>query len=176
MSRSATFTYKGKSVKPQQVAEELGVQYVLEGSVQKSSDQLRVTAQLIDALSGHHLWSEIYNREMNNFFDLQDEITKKIMVSLQMELTGGEEIRLSAKSTDNPEAWKHFIKGTELTENYVQEDNLKAREHLEMALKIDPGYVAALSALSNTHIVDANLGWSDSPPKSYDLNFARNCL
>ncbi|MBW2481501.1 MAG: adenylate/guanylate cyclase domain-containing protein, partial [Deltaproteobacteria bacterium] len=101
IARNSTFTYKARAVKVQDVAEDLGVRYVLEGSVQKSGDRLRVTAQLIDALTGHHLWSEKYDRKMGELFDIQDEITQKIVVSLQVELTSGEQARVFAKSTDN---------------------------------------------------------------------------
>jgi adenylate cyclase len=163
MARNSTFTYKGKPVKVQQVAEDLGVQYILEGSIQKSEDQLRVTAQLIDALSGHHLWSDVYDREMKNLFELQDEITKKIMVSLQVELTSfGEDLRLAAKSTDNLEAWKHYIKGSELYLNYSPEDNTKAREHFEAALALDPSFTVVLARLALTHLLDGSRGWRDS--------------
>ncbi len=171
MARNATFTYKGTAVKPQQVAEDLGVQYILEGSIQKSGNQLRVTAQLIDALSGHHLWSEVYDREMRNLFGLQDEITKKIMVSLQVVLSGSEDARVFSKSTDNLEAWKYFIKGKELFENFIEQDNTKAREHFKTALELDPQYVTAMSHLGFTHLFDSLLGWSDSPSDSIDRAF-----
>jgi TolB-like protein len=94
IARNSTFTYKGKPVKVQQVSEELGVQYVLEGSVQRSGDQIRVTAQLIDATTGHHLWAERYDRELKDIFALQDEITLKILTALQVKLTEGEQARL----------------------------------------------------------------------------------
>jgi len=171
MARNSTFAYKGTPVTIRQVAEDLGVQYVLEGSVQKSGDQLRVTAQFIDALSGHHLWSEVYDREMKNLFELQDEITKKIVVSLQVELGGGEDTRISAKSTDNLEAWKHYIKGVELLFKFIKEDNVKAREHLEAAIEFDPDFVAALSVLAITHFWDMLMEWSDSPSNSLNRAF-----
>ena len=90
IARNSTFTYKGKPVKVQQVAEELGVRYVLEGSVQRSGEQLRMTAQLIDATTGRHLWSERYDREVQEIFALQDEITKQIVAALEVQLTAGE--------------------------------------------------------------------------------------
>jgi adenylate cyclase len=167
IARNTTFTYKGKSVDIKQVAEDLGVQYVLEGSVQKSGDRLRVAAQFIDALSGHHLWSEVYNRKMKELFDMQDEITKKIVASLQVELGGGEDARLLARSTDSLEAWKHLIKGRELSEKLTKEDNAKAREHFKAALKLDPEYVPAIVGLSITHARDAPLRFSDSPDFSW---------
>lgn len=167
IARNSTFTYKGKPVKIQQVAEDLGVQYVLEGSIQKSRDRLRVTVQLIDALSGNHLWSEKYDREMIDLFDLQDEITKKIVISLQVELTVGEDIRVIWKSTENLEAWKHQVKGSELLWRFNREANAKAREHFKAALDICPEDVNALSSLAFTHHNDAALLWTDSPIISF---------
>ncbi len=171
MSRSATFMYKGKSVKPQQVAEDLGIKYVLEGSFMTSGDRLRVTAQLIDALGGYYLWSEVYNRETNDLFELQDEITKKIAVSINVELYGREAIRVFSKSTENLEAWKNFIKGGELTLKENPEDNTKAREYFKAALKLDPEYVGAMTGLAVTHLIDIGKGWSASPLTSMNRAF-----
>ncbi|UCE52777.1 MAG: tetratricopeptide repeat protein [Desulfobacterales bacterium] len=167
IARNSTFIYKARSVRVQQVAEELGVRYVLEGSVQRSSDRLRVTAQLIDALMGHHLWSEKYDRKMGDLFDLQDDITKKIVVSLQVELTSGEQARVFAKYTDNLDAWSYGVKGNYLLDKFNKEDNIKARELLEAAIKIDPGYVSAIVWLGATHTVDGGYGWSESPVDSF---------
>jgi adenylate cyclase len=169
IARNSTFTYKGKPVKVQQVAEELGVQYVLEGSIQKSGDRLRVTAQLIDAQTGHHLWSDVYDREMRELFDLQDEITKKIVVSIGVELTAGEDDRVFAKSTDNLQAWKKYIKGRELAEKMNKEANTKAREYFEAALEIDPEFVSAWIALAGTHWADSR--WGDTPSMSVKQAF-----
>ena len=91
IARNSTFTYKGKPVKVKQVSEELGVRYVLEGSVQRSGDRVRITAQLIDALTGHHLWAERYDRDLKDLFALQDEITMKILTAMQVKLTEGEQ-------------------------------------------------------------------------------------
>ena len=167
IARNSTFTYKARAVKVQDVAEDLGVRYVLEGSVQKSGDRLRVTAQLIDALTGHHLWSEKYDRKMGELFDIQDEITQKIVVSLQVELTSGEQARVFAKSTDNLDAWCYGVKGNYLLDKFNREDNLKARELLEAAIKLDPGHASAIVWLGATHTVDAAYGWSKSPAESF---------
>ena len=169
ISRNSTFTYKGKPVKVRQVAEEMGVRYVLEGSVQKSGDQLRVIAQLIDAINGHHLWSEKYDRKMRDLFDLQDEITKKIVVSLQVEIGRGVGARLRAKSTDNFEAWAKVSKGRELYMKSNKEDNIRARALFETASKLDPGYTEAWKWLAGTHQMDARRGWSDSRAASLKL-------
>jgi adenylate cyclase len=167
IARNSTFAYKGRSVKVQQIAEDLGVHYVLEGSVQKSGERLRVTAQLIDALNGYHLWSDKYDRKMVELFELQDEITKKIVVSLQVELTHGEQARAYAKTTDNLEAWSCGVKGNCLLDRFNREDNVKARELLETAIKLDPGYVLAYVWLGATHTAAAAYGWSASPADSF---------
>jgi TolB-like protein len=104
IASDSTSTYKGKPVKIQRVSEELGVRYVLEGSAQRSGNRVRVTVQLIDATTGHYLWSEKYDREVHDIFALQDEITHKIIVELQVKLTEGEQARVSQKSTTNLEA------------------------------------------------------------------------
>jgi len=101
IARNSTFTYKGKPVKVQQVSEELGVRYVLEGSVKKSGDKIRITAQLVDALNGHHLWAKRYDRNLDDIFAVQDEITKKIITAMQVKLTEGEQARAAARGTDN---------------------------------------------------------------------------
>jgi adenylate cyclase len=169
IASNSTFTYKGKPIKVQQVAEELGVQYVLEGSVQKSGDRLRVTAQLIDALTGHHLWSEKYDRKMEDLFDLQDEITKKIVVSLQVELTRGEEALVDAKDTDNLEAWGKVTKGYNYFIKATKEDNERARQLFEEAVKLDPKYATAWAMMGWSYGLDLWLGWSESPPDSLKL-------
>ena len=116
IASNSTFTYKGKPVKVQQVSEELGVRYVLEGSTQKIGNRVRITAQLIDATTGHHLWSEKYDRDMKDLFALQDEITHKIIIELQVKLTEGEQARVSHKSTSNLEAWSYAVRGLKLFE------------------------------------------------------------
>jgi TolB-like protein len=104
IARNSTFTYKGKPVKVQQVAEDLGVRYVLEGSVKKGGDKIRITAQLIDALSGHHLWAKRYDRSLEDIFAVQDEITKEIITAMQVKLTEGEQIRVAARGTNSLDA------------------------------------------------------------------------
>jgi TolB-like protein/Flp pilus assembly protein TadD len=174
IARNSAFAYKGKAVKIQQVAEELGVQYVLEGSVQKSGDRLRVMAQLIDALSGHHLWSEKYDRKMRELFDLQDEITKKIVVSLEVELGLGERARVYAKSTNNLEAWSYVIKSFNLFFKANKEDSAKGKELLENAVRLDPEYSVAWAWLYLFHDRDARKGWSEYPVDSRKR--AKECL
>jgi len=161
IASNSTFTYKGKPVKVQQVSEQLGVRYVVEGSAQKIKDRVRITAQLIDATTGHHLWSEKYDRDMKDLFALQDEITHKIIVELQVKLTEGEQVRLSHKSTTNLEAWSYAVRGLKLFERVSKENNAKAMELFERAVELDPGYVWAWVRLAWTHRVASR--WSRSP-------------
>jgi adenylate cyclase len=167
IARDSAFTYKGKPVKVHRVSEELGVRYVLKGGIQKSGDRLRATAQLIDAITGRHMWSEKYDRKMRDLFDLQDEITKKIVVSLQVELIEGEGARLKYRTTDNLQAWAYAVKGHSLFLHLTKEDNIKARELLERAVDLDPEYAWAWTALAWTYYVDSWVGWTKSRTKSF---------
>lgn len=115
IARNSTFTYKGKPVKVQQVAEELGVQYVLEGSVRRAGEQIRITAQLTDALSGHHIWAERYDRSPKDIFIIQDEITTHIITALQVKLTEGEQARAYSKGTKNLDAYMKVVETRYLT-------------------------------------------------------------
>jgi TolB-like protein/class 3 adenylate cyclase len=136
IARNSTFVYKGKPVKVGQVGEELGVKYVLEGSVQKSGDRVRITAQLIDTTKGHHLWAEHYDRNLSDIFALQDEIAKKVITALQVELTEGEKARLWAKGTENKEAWLKFLKGFEHYRQRNPDDLILARQFFEEAIAL----------------------------------------
>ena len=169
IARNSVFTYKGKPVKVKQVSEELGVKYVLEGSIQKAGDQLRVNAQLIDALKGHHLWAERYDRELKDLFALQDEITMKVLTAMEVKLTRGESARFYR--TDSFEAWGYFVKGYSLFERYTPEDNAKARKLFEHALKIDPNYASAMAWLGWTHFIEVRFGWSETPGDSIKRAF-----
>jgi len=168
IARTSTSTYKGKSVKIQQVSEELGVRYVLEGSVQKAGDRIRVTAQLIDAISGHHLWADRYDREIEDFFDLIDEIAKKVAIELQVKLTEGDIARISHK-TENFEAWAYVTTAYSLLKQASKENVAKGRELCEKALKLDPEYGFAWGVLGAAHNIDTIYGWSESRDKSFKL-------
>jgi adenylate cyclase len=165
IASNSTFTYKGKPVKVQQVSEELGVRYVLEGSTQKIGNRLRITAQLIDATTGHHLWSEKYDRDMEDLFALQDEIAHKIIVELQVKLTEGEQARVSQKTTTNLEAWSCAVRGLKLFQRTSKENTAKAMKLFERAVKLDPNYVWAWVRLAWMHIVVSR--YSQSPSESF---------
>jgi adenylate cyclase len=166
IARNSTFTYKGKPVKVQQVSEELGVRYVVEGSVQKSGDRLRVTAQLIDAITGNHLWSERYDRNLEDIFTIQDEITLKILTALQVELTDGEQARMWAKGTENLDAYLKLMQAREYYLQMNMESAALARQMAEAAIALDPEYGDAYSWLGATHMLDVYLGTSKSPKES----------
>ena len=167
IARNSTFTYKGKSVKVKQVAEDLGVRYVLEGSIQKASDRVRITAQLIDALSGNHLFSERYDRELKDILNLQDEITMKVLTAVQVKLTKGEEALVSAKGTKNLDAYLKVLQARDLKgSTMIKERVEKAMQLLEEAITLDPKYAYAYSILSTAYFDLVVLGGSDSPRES----------
>jgi adenylate cyclase len=166
IARNSTFTYKGKPVKVQQVSEELGVQYVLEGGVRKAGDRIRITAQLIDALNGHHLWAERYDRNIDDIFAVQDEITKKIITAMQVKLTEGEQARTAAKGTKNLEAYLKCLQANEYWNRLNIESNALAKQLTEEAIALDPEYAWAYHNLARTHMLDVWLGTSKSPKQS----------
>jgi adenylate cyclase len=166
IARNSTFIYKGKPVKVQQISEELGVRYVLEGGVRKAEDRVRITAQLIDALSGHHLWSERYDRDLKDIFALQDEITKKIITALQVELTQGEQARLFSKGTHDLKAYLKFLKALEHMFRMTKEDNISSRHIAEEVITLDPKFPAAYNLLAATHMMDVWFHTTNSPKES----------
>jgi adenylate cyclase len=168
IARNSTFTYKGKPVKVQQVAEELGVNYVLEGSLQRSGDTARITAQLIDATTGSHVWAERYDRELKDIFALQDEITMKIIKSLQVKLTEGSIARVIAKGTTNIEAYLKLLQARRHWYRLTKEDNLLSRQMAKEVIALDPTYPSGYLHLAWVHFVDGYLGWSKSRKESMD--------
>jgi adenylate cyclase len=173
VARNSTFVYKGKPVKIQKVAEDLGVQYVLEGSVQKSVNKVRITAQLIDAITGRHIWSEHYDRELKDIFPLQDEITMKITQAMRVELTEGEQARhwVAKGGTDNLKAFEKNYQGLGVMRRSTKQDNDTARQFFEEAIALDPKFVSPYLNLGWTYFWDARFGWSESPAKSLQKAF-----
>jgi adenylate cyclase len=155
IARQSTFFYKGKTVNIRQVAENLGVQYVVEGSVRKSTDAVRVSAQLIDAIKGHHLWSERYDRKMKDFFALQDEITMKILTELRVKLTGDKTAPIYTKGTKNLQAFLKVLEGDGYMRQYNKEANALAIPLYLEAIELDPNYAMAYLRLSRTYTAEA---------------------
>jgi adenylate cyclase len=168
IARNSSFAYKRKSVNVQQVAKELGVRYILEGSVQKAADRVRITAQLIDATTGYHLWSENYDRDLSDIFALQDEITLKIINALQIKLTRGEQARLWEGETTSIQAFDNYMRGVDCFFRANEKDNKQAQYFFKKAINIDNNYAMAYVFLGYTHILDLAFGWSKSPIESFE--------
>jgi adenylate cyclase len=171
IARNSTFTYKGQPVKVQKVAEDLGVRYVLEGSVQRSADRVRITVQLIDAITGRHKWSERYDRNLEDIFAIQDDITMAITKALNIELGEGEQARLWQKDTTNLKAYLKYLEAKSYLNRQTKEDNTRARQLSEEALALDPGYANAYVHLGWTHWNDARYGWVESRGKSIETAY-----
>jgi TolB-like protein/class 3 adenylate cyclase len=151
ISRNSVFTYKGKPVKIQQVAEELGVRYVLEGSIRKVGHQVRINTQLIDSITGGHIWAERYDGTYEDVFRLQDKVTSKIVTTLAVKLAEGEQDQISKIETNNTEAYDTFLKGWEQYLRQTPESFLQAITLFEKAVELDPEYSRAYAALSLTY-------------------------
>ena len=151
IARHSTFAYKGKTIKIKQVAEELGVRYVLEGSVRKAGNNVRITAKLIDAKTGHSIWADRYDGDLKDVFGLQDKVIGNIVTVLAVQLTAGEEERHSRKGTSNEKAYDDFLKGWEHYLRQTPEDFRKAIAYFEKAIDLDPDYNRPYAALAATY-------------------------
>ena len=171
IARNSTLVYKDRAVDIRQVGREQGVQYVLEGSVRGSGQRMRVTAQLIEASTGRHLWAQRYDRDVGDVLALQDDVTKEIVSALQVELTEGEQARLAAQGTRNAEAWQLTFEGRNLVHQHHKDTVQKGRLILERAVRLDENYGLAWEALSEAYWKEArNEGWSESPDRSLELS------
>ena len=167
ISRTSTYAYKNKQVKVQQVSQELGVRYVLEGSVQRSGDQVRVTAQLIDAINGKHIWAQRYDRELKDIFKLQDELTLKIANALRVKLTAGEQAALWGKNQpSNLEYVEKLYEGIFYLREFNKEANIKSKQLFKELIELEPDIFRAYVGLATTHVMDVWLGSSNSPRES----------
>jgi TolB-like protein/rhodanese-related sulfurtransferase len=178
IARNSTFVYKGKAVAIRQVAEELGVRYVLEGSVRRAGDQVRINAQLIDATTGGHVWAERYDGTMEDIFALQDQVTNKIVAALAVNLTADEHAKQARQEIDNPQAYDAFLQGWERYLRHTAEDYVKAVSHFENAIERAPTYGRAYSALAAVYWDSAWSGWTRALGVSYQeaLKRTRNYL
>ncbi len=152
VSRNSTFTYKGTPVKIRQVAEELGVRYVMEGSIRRADGTIRVNAQLIDALSGNHVWAEKFDGEAADIFALQDEINDKIVAGLSAKVTGEQRKEARRRETDSPEAWDAYLQGLKHIDRFTAHDNGLANAFFKKALDLDPTYAPAMGLLAATYM------------------------
>ena len=161
IARNSVFMYKGRAVKPEQVGRELGVRYVLEGSVRKAQRRVRITAQLIDAGTGYHLWAERYDGELREIFALQDRVTQQIVAALAPKLTTAERSRLGQQETSSVEAYEDFLRGFALWHEYRKNSAEMAREKFERAIALDPNYARAYVWLAWTYFVDWEFQWTE---------------
>jgi len=167
IARNSAFTYKGKAVKVQDVSKEMGVQYILEGGVRRTDEQIRVTAQLIDGLTGSHLWAERFDRPLKDIFAVQDEIVQKIVTTLKLQLTLMEQGFLVRKRTENLEAYDFYLRGVESYfrgwSETKKETNMQARQLFERATELDPTYAEAYVYLGATYWLEWFFRWNFVP-------------
>ena len=161
IARNSSFTYKGKAVLLKQIAEELGVRYVVEGSVRKGGDRVRITAQLNDAITGSHLWAERYDRDIADVFAVQDEITEAIVAAIEPQLYAAENFHAQRKAPDSMDAWDLVMRALSHYWRVTRQDNVVAQALLEKATVIDPNYGQAHGLLATSHTFSAHMGWED---------------
>ena len=161
IARNSSFTYKGRAVHIKQIAEELGVDYVLEGSVRKSGERVRITAQLNDVSTGSHIWAERYDRDLADVFVVQDEITESIVAAIEPQLYAAESFRAQRKPPGSLDAWDLVMRALSHYWRLTQQDNTVAQALLEKAIAIDPNYCQALSLLADSNTFGAHMGWTD---------------
>jgi adenylate cyclase len=166
IARNSSFTYKGKAVDVKQVSRELGVRYVVEGSVRKVADRVRISAQLIDATTGGHVWAEKYDRELRDIFALQDEISEAIAGAMSPELLQSEVNRAARKESHNLDAWDCVARGFWHCWRFTREDNSTARSFFARATELDSNSLMGFVGLALTHYLDTEFQWSDSPAQS----------
>jgi len=165
IARNSSFSYKGKAVKVQQIAEDLGVRYVVEGSVRKAGDRVRITAQLIDCTTGGHLWGDRYDRDLTDIFALQDEMTQEIVSSMALKLTVGERRYLVPKRTNNMTAYDYFLRGYSKFLLRSKEDIFEAKALLQQAVILDPEFAAAHARLATCYLMDHINRWYEEPDR-----------
>src|SRR5271157_5710156 len=172
IARNSSFTFKGKNVLVAEVARSLGVGHVLEGSVRKSGSRVRITAQLIDASTGGHVWAERFDRDLTDIFAVQDDVTAKIVSALSLNLNPGDLQRVAGPRTDNIEAYDCYLRGRALWQRSAREPNAQARVLLERAVELDPKFASAHALLSIVHNFDYINEWSASPSESRECSRA----
>jgi len=161
IARNSSFVYKGRAVHLKQIADELGVGYVVEGSVRKVGDRVRITAQLNDASTGSHVWAERYDRELADVFAVQDEITEAIVAAIEPQLFAAENFRARRKAPDSMDAWDLLMRALSHYWRVTRQDNVVAQALLEKATAIDPHYGHAFGVLATSHTFGAHMGWED---------------
>ena len=172
ISRNSTFAYKGTAPDVRQVSRDLGVKYVLEGSMRRAGDMVRINAQLIDASTGGHVWAERFDRKLTDVFALQDEVSRKIVSALAVQLTTDEEQQFSQAAQANPEAYDLLLRGLEQFRRFTRETNAAARELFKRAITHDPDFARAYADVALTHGIDIQFGWSEQSEELFAEAFA----
>ena len=173
IARNSSFVYKNKAVPIKQVAEELGVGYVLEGSVRKEGSRVRITAQLSDVSTGIHIWSDHYDRSLADVFAVQDEITQAIVAAIEPQLYAAENFRAERKTPDSMDAWELVMRALSHYWRVTRQDNMVAQALLEKAISIDPNYGQALGLLAASHLFGAHMGWTTMAERDPDRRTRR---
>ena len=168
IARNSSFVFKGQTRDIREIGQILGVRYVLEGSVRKASNQVRLTAQLIDSLDGRHVWADRFDGELDNVFELQDRITQDIVAALEVQLTLGEQARVWRKRSGSPLVYEFFLKGRSLYINFSRHTHAQARDQFERALQINPTFTPVLSMLGQTLTDQARFGWEADRDATYE--------
>ena len=168
IARNSSFTYKGKAVDVKRVGRELGVRYVLEGSVRKAGNRVRITAQLIDAASSGHLWADRFDRDLTDIFSMQDEVIEKIVGALAVTLTSGEEKELRRRGTENVEVYESWLRGRELVTRGTRESVAQSRSFYRHAIELDPNFAPPHSGLSLAALADYISNWAPDPALALD--------
>ena len=178
IARNSTYTYKGQAVEVTQVAKDLGVRYVLEGSVRKAGSRVRITAQLVDATTGKHVWAERYDRDLADIFELQDEMTQTIVGAVEPELSAAERDRVLSKPPENLDAWESYQRGLWHMWRYERDDNLQAQNLLKRATDLDPSFAPAYAYGSYVQYSRVIMGWSEDPEQNLDagMTLAKKAL
>jgi len=178
VARNSSFVYKGRSVDVRTVASELGVRYVLEGSVRRSNDQIRINAQLVDGVDGGHIWAERFDGTMANVFSLQDDVNRKIVSALKVNLTAEDEKILDKIETSNPDAYDALLRGVEQYQLFSRETNDLARDLFMQAVALDPGYARANANVALSYSTDVNFYWTSDRQQSIQsgLEYAKKAM
>ena len=168
IARNSSFAFKGQTRDIREIGRILGARYLLEGSVRKVGNRVRLTAQLIDSRDGSHLWADRFDGGLDDVFDLQDRITQDIVAALEVQLTVGEQVRVWRKRSGSPLVYEHLLKGRALYVNFAKHTHAQARDQLERALEINPAFAPALYLLGLTLTDQARFGWEKDRAATFD--------
>lgn len=166
VARNSSFAYRGMRGGIQQVAAELGVRYLLDGSVRRAGGKVRINAQLVDSSTGQHVWSERFDQELSDIFSIQDEVTRQIVSALEVSLSAGEQERFDRQRSANFDAYDMLLRAREIQARFTPEDNVAGRELYAKAAQLDPNYARAYSGVALTHAADVIMLWTQDRERS----------